>query len=465
MMKINVRYIASMAVLVALPAVAQDINTAYFDEGFLYQHSLNPAAGNEQNYIALPIIGNMNIKMMGDFGYNDVVRKNPLYPTLSDKKMTSFLNPYLNDALDGFNTGDNRISGQAKVAVLSAGFKGLGGYNTLELNVRAKINGVIPYELLRMACDLKNEHYDIGTVRADGIAFSELAFGHSRDINDKLRLGAKLKLLLGIGNASLKMDNVQADLNANDSWTVAADAESHVSMKGFEYESGTKEYDIRPGEYQYVRDVNVHNGGLDGIGLAADLGLIYKINEQWSLRGALLDLGFINWKHDFYAKNTAESFNFNGFHDVSMKKHDDENLEAQTDRYVDQMADFAHLVDQGDQGGRTTGIGATLNVGASYTLSSYKPLSFGLLATQRINGDYSWTEGRLSANVTPNNWFDAALSFSVSSFAASLGWMVNFHPKGFNFFVGMDQLLGKCSKELIPLNSNASISMGCNIVW
>ena len=210
MMKINVRYIASMAALVALPAVAQDINTAYFDEGFLYQHSLNPAAGNEQNYIALPIIGNMNIKMMGDFGYNDVVRKNPLYPAMSDKKMTSFLNPYLNDALDGFNTGDNRISGQAKVAVLSAGFKGLGGYNTLELNVRAKINGVIPYELLRMACDLKNEHYDIGTVRADGIAFSELAFGHSRDINDKLRLGAKLKLLLGIGNASLKMDNVQA---------------------------------------------------------------------------------------------------------------------------------------------------------------------------------------------------------------------------------------------------------------
>ena len=122
---------------------------------------------------------------------------------------------YLNDALDGFNTGDNRISGQAKVAVLSAGFKGLGGYNTLELSVRAKINGVIPYELLRFACDLKNEHYDIGNVRADGIAFSELAFGHSRDINDKLRLGAKLKLLLGIGNAQLGGNmHLQANLPA-----------------------------------------------------------------------------------------------------------------------------------------------------------------------------------------------------------------------------------------------------------
>ncbi len=464
-MKLSFRYISLFAALTALPVMAQNINTAYFDDGFIYQHELNPASGNEQNYVSVPLFGNMNIKMTGDFGYKDVVRKNPLYPSTSDKKMTSFLNPYIDNPLDGFKSGDNRISGQAKISLMSAGFKALGGYNTVELNSRAQINANIPYELFRFACDLGNEHYDIGNLKLNAIAFNELAFGHSRDINDKLRVGAKLKVLLGLGDASVKMRNVEADFSGDDKWTISADAESHVSVNGFEYESGSKEYDARDGEYTYVRDVHVDNWGIDGFGLAADLGVIYKINDQFSLRGALLDLGFISWSHDYYARNTVQSFAFDGFHDVSMQKHQDDNLEAQTDRYVDQIADFGHLADQGDQGGRTTGIGATLNVGGSYTLPSYKQLSFGLLATQRINGDYSWTEGRLSANWAPNTWFDAAASFSVSSFAANLGWLVNFHPKGFNFFIGMDQLFGKCSKEMIPLNSNASLSMGLNIVW
>ena len=51
------------------------------------------------------------------------------------------------------------------------------------------------------------------------------------------------------------------------------------------------------------------------------------------------------------------------------------------------------------------------------------------------------------------------------SFWCINGWVVNIHPKGFNFFVGMDRLLGKVSKQGIPLNSNTSVSMGMNITW
>lgn len=466
-MRFYTKYIALLAITMTAVATvsAQDLQTGYFSKGFLYQHDLNPAAGNDQNYVAVPILGNTTIKMMGDFGYGDVVMKNPLYPNQSDKKMTTFLNPYVEDPLAGFATKDNRLSGQFKMTMLSAGFKGLGGYNTIELNARAKLNGKVPYELLRFACDVNNEDYDIGNLKADAIAFSELAFGHSHDVSDQLRIGAKLKLLLGIGNVSAKMENVQAKFNNADAWTVTANAESHVSIKGFEYEMGTMDYDAREGELNYVKDVNVDNGGLAGFGLAADLGMQYKINDDLTLSAALLDLGYIRWNNDYYAKNVVNSFTFSGFHDVSMKKHEDDNLEAQTDRYVDQVTDFTHLTDQGDLGAHTTGIGATVNVGCEYVLPSYKPLSFGLLATQRINGDYSWTEGRLSANWSPKNWVDAAASVSVSNFAASVGWLVNFHPKGCNFFIGMDQILGKYSKEGIPLNSNASVSLGLNICW
>lgn len=70
-----------------------------------------------------------------------------------------------------------------------------------------------------------------------------------------------------------------------------------------------------------------------------------------------------------------------------------------------------------------------------------------------------------SANVAPLSWLDGGMSFSVNSFTASMGWVINAHPKGFNFFIGMDHILGKTSKEFIPLSSNASLNLGMNVTF
>ena len=74
-------------------------------------------------------------------------------------------------------------------------------------------------------------------------------------------------------------------------------------------------------------------------------------------------------------------------------------------------------------------------------------------------------EGRLSANYEPLKWIDGGVNLAVNSFAASFGWVLNIHPKGYNFFIGMDHMLGSLSKEGIPLNSNASINMGMSVTW
>lgn len=143
----------------------------------------------------------------------------------------------------------------------------------------------------------------------------------------------------------------------------------------------------------------------------------------------------------------------------------DNSLESQGDRYADQIADFANLSSDGDKGSRSTGIGATMNFGCEYTLPAYRQLKFGFLSSTRINGKYSWTDARLSANVAPLSWLDGGMSFSVNSFTASMGWVINAHPKGFNFFIGMDHIIGKTSKEFIPLSSNASLNLGMNVTF
>lgn len=364
---------------VGCSAAAQTINSAYFTEDYKFRHMLNPAFGNEQNYVSIPALGNISVNTHGNFGYQDVIMSNPMYPSLSSKKMTTFLNPYISaeDALSGFSTGNNRITGDVSLTILSAGFKAFGGYNTIEINSRTTTGVSLPYELFEFAKNIGNHSYDIGDINAHAQSFAEIAFGHSRQINDKLRLGAKLKVLVGLGRADVKMRNMKADLTAEDKWTITGEATTDVSMKGFSYVSEEKEYNIEgSGTYERVNDVDLDGVGVGGFGMAIDLGGVYEINEDWTVSASVLDLGFISWANDMLAENRSKSFVFNGFHDVSVTSDRGEEIDTKVDRYGDQLADFANLTDMGDKGGRSTGIGATINVGAEYTLPVYRKVSF-----------------------------------------------------------------------------------------
>lgn len=468
----NFRYnkIIVSAVLFVLcgQTMAQGLNSAYYTNDYKFRHDMNPAYGNEQNYVSVPALGNISVGLHGNFGYQDVVLNNPMYPVEGGKKMTTFMNPYISadKALEGFSTGNNRIVGDVGLTILSAGFKAFGGYNTVELSSKTSFGMSLPYGLFEFAKNTGNKTYNIGDINVGAKSYVELGFGHSRQINDKLRVGAKLKLLFGIASADFLFKDVRADLASDDKWTISGKATADVSMKGFMYESTQEEYnDPSKGEYDKIDNVDVDGAGLGGFGMAIDLGGVYKINEDWTVNASVLDLGFISWSNDMQAVNRADKFEFNGFHDVSVTSDRGETIDDKIDSYGDQITDFINLRDNGDRGGRTTGIGATINVGAEYNLPVYRKITFGALSSTRINGAYTWTEGRVSANWEPLKWLNGGVNFAVNSFTASMGWVLNIHPKGYNFFIGMDHLLGKMSKEYIPLSSNASISLGMSITW
>lgn len=449
--------------LSVVTATAQSLNSAYFTDGYNFRHTMNPAYGNNQDYVSIPALGNINVRTQGNFGYDAIIKNNP--NPYGNKTMTTFLNPYIDasTALEDFASGNNRVIGNVGITILSAGFKAWGGYNTIEINSKTSFGVSLPYELFEFAKNTGNKNYDIGDINAGALSYVEIAFGHSRQLTDQLRAGAKLKVLLGVGRADVKMEDVKAQLTDANQWLISANAQADVSLKGFTYKQKDKEYKQKPGTYKYVNDVDVDGAGVGGFGLGIDLGATYKLNDDWNFSAALLDLGFISWSNDMQARNMSKEFVFDGFHDVDVTRHG--GMRDASDKYSDQLAEFANLQDQGDQGGRTTGIGTTLNVGAEYTLPMYRQLSFGLLSSTRFQGEYSWTEARLSANWEPLNWLDGGMSLGVGSFGASAGWLVNIHPKGFNFFIGMDHILGKQSKEFIPLSSKASINLGMNITW
>lgn len=462
----NTRLLAILFAGMSLSATAQDLNSAYYTDGYLYRHDMNPAIGNDETtYVSIPVLGNLSASMQGNFGYENILHKNPNYGKSSDKKLVTFMSPYITteEALKGFSKGNNKLAADVKLALVSVGFKGFGGYNTIEMNARAQVGANAPYELFEFARNIGNKSYDIGEVNANAQSFAEIALGHSHKIGDNVSVGVKAKLLLGVEDVNLAMKDIKADLSSEDKWIVSADAQLDASMKGLKYESETRNYESKPGTYQKIKDVDVDDPGISGVGFAVDLGIDWKINDCWRASAAILDLGSISWNNNMQAVNRSKSFVFDGFHDITVDDDKPGSLNTQTDEYDDQISDFLNLMDNGDQGKRSTGIGTTLNAGVEYTLPTYRKLSFSLLGTARMRDKYSWNEARLSANWAPAKWFSGGVNVAAGTFGTSAGWIVNLHPKGFNLFVGMDRFIGKVSKEYIPLKSNASLNMGMNI--
>lgn len=439
--------------LSATGAYAQYTNSGYFTEGYTYRHQLNPAFGNEKNYISIPAIGNMNMGIVGNMNLQDFIYN-------IDGKTTTFLHPDVSASEFMGNIEDeNELNFDTRIQILSVGFKGFGGYNTIGVSMRGSLYGMMPKALFQFAKEgITNKTYDISDFGLHTNAYAELALGHSRQINDKLRVGANLKFLFGLANIDAEFNKAKLRLG-EDHWDATVNAEIQASVKGLEYETETSDFSGKP----YVNGMDVDGFGLNGFGMAVDLGAEYKLNDTWRFSAALLDFGFISWSNNMVATTNGDKNVTTDKYKFDFDENADPDFEDQIDNLGDELISLYELDNEGDKGGRTKMLGATINLGAEYTLPAYNKLKFGLMNTTRFQGTNTWTEFRLSANVAPVKIFSAGANIAAGTYGMGFGWILSFHPKGFNLFAAMDHTLGKVSKEFVPLTSKGSFNLGVNI--
>lgn len=139
------------------------------------------------------------------------------------------------------------------------------------------------------------------------------------------------------------------------------------------------------------------------------------------------------------------------------------NFDDELDRMRNGLSSLYELEDMGDQGSVSKSVGATINVGASYNLPTYRKLTFGFLSTSHMQKNFNWTDARVSANWAPYSFLSGSLSAAYGTFGGSVGWMLNLHPKYFNLFLAMDQITGTLSKQYIPLSGVGTFHVGMNI--
>lgn len=417
-------------------ASAQNFNSTYFLDGVSTRHEMNPAFDTDYNYVSFPVLGNLGVGVQGNVYLSDIIKKGPFGTPVT------YLHPSVPLRNDAFPSNCRMVQ-DLRLQILGAGFHAWGGFNTISISARESAGSFNPGILYTLPREVTAKDYSIGDLGARAQAYGEIALGHSRKIGDHFRVGGKVKVLLGGAYADARLTNVQANLNGNEHrWSLAADGKINMAVTGLYFypdSDGSTTFD----------DIDIYDGGLNGGGLAFDLGGEYTFTgaaEGLKLSASLLDLGFIRWKNGIQLENFDKQVEF-----------------SQLSNW-DELEEAVRLKEVGYDG-VTTGLGATLNIGAEYALPAYNRLKFGFLSTTRIHGKYSWNEERLSANIRPLDWVEFGVSGGVGSFGGSFGWVVNFKPRGCNFYFGMDRTFGKFTPQMIPLSTKGDLYLGLNITF
>ncbi len=439
-----------------IPAAAQELRTSYFMQTSNFRHQMNPALLDAPYFTML--LGNFNIGTTGNVGLSNFVYKldgNPRYD------LTTFMNPTVSagDFLGSIND-KNRADIYVNYNVFSLGFRAFKGINLLEVNVRSNTNLSLPYELFEfMKTTGAKDHYQLNDIGLRTQNYVEVALGHSHRITDRLTIGAKLKFLLGAAYADFQAEKLDITMNG-DYWRIQGDARLKASIleSQLEYETADKN---APDGRKRVKSIEDVTFGLPGFGMAVDLGATYKLMDDLTLSASLTDLGYIKWGKTKQASSTGD-YTFEGFENIYTGSNDTGNnrLGDQFDALSDDLEEMFAIYDDGETSHKQS-LAATLNIGAEYTFPFYRKLRFGALYTSRFNGLYSYHQALLSATVRPVKWIEASVNTALTSTGTTFGAALSLKAKHFNFYVGADRILGKVSKEFIPLNNlNANVNVG-----
>ena len=236
-----------------------------------------------------------------------------------------------------------------------------------------------------------------------------------------------------------------------DSWRITSQGRMSASVQGLRPTLAAD----RNGR-EYIDGFDFRSPGVAGYGSAIDLGATYKILDNLTVSGAVIDLGFIRWsKHSTVNGAAQGEFDFAGFDLPIGNDRPDNPIGDQMDDLTDNLQELFHFSETPSQS-RTTMLRSTINLGAEYAVARNR-ISFGLLSSTRIYKPKAYTELTASVNYRPTDWFAATVSYSfIHSAFETFGFALNFSPSWINFFIGSDYMFTKVNPQFIPIRASAA---------
>jgi hypothetical protein len=448
----RIKYITILlCAMFAMKGMAQTAKSAYFMDGTFHNFRINPAMKAERGFFSLAL-GNMSIATNGNVGVSHF-----LYP--DGDQLTTFMSGKVDqDEFLGRLPEYARLGMNFDETLFGLGFRLLGGYTSFSVSVHSNTSMALPKGFFEFAKKgLQDQHYNFSGINMHSMNYAAATLGYSREVYKGLRVGVNLKYLMGLAYTDFTFDRFNIELS-EDRWRIEGHAQAQAAL----------------GSEVYFED---EDASLDALrmgplasaakGFAVDLGVVYDMKEfvpGLTVSASVVDLGSINWQYMMSIENNGEPICWEGLKDANI-----DNMGTALEEELEKLGEKAEKImdlEVNDIHSESTKLGATMYVGAEYNMPFYKPLSVAMLYGKRFSPyAYSgWDDIRGFVNIAPLKWFEASANVGYSTFGTSLGWMLNFHPAGVNFFVGSDYMITKVTPQFIPVNNlNSHVTLGVNL--
>ncbi len=421
--KRNLKVLATLLLGIAPMAMFAQFNrTTFFMEGVSFKQQLNPALAPSRGFVNIPGIGAFNMGVSSNAISSEYLNK-----LIGENNSADYFTTdrFINQLKD-----NNRLNISMATDLASVGWwRGDGFWNvnlSLKLDMDVNIRRDV-FEFMRASRGLSEQSWANANHHTNGLqsnlnSYMEAGVGYTRPFGDRLVLGAKVKLLFGIADINMKVDEITMqtnlrDIAANQDWstiteeqlqkvkgkaTIRARAEVQGSMAGLEFITDSK---------KYVDKIDHHGlSGFSGFGAAVDLGAAYKLGRDFTLSAALLDLGFISWGQGNTINGVSDfnrEYDFDGVH-AGEHRHEFKKTIESGNVF---NSDLWNLKAQ-ESKSRTTSLRTTMVLGAQYKLLEDK-LTVGALSTTRFGEVNTQSELTLAGNYSFNRHIGIALSYSM----------------------------------------------------
>ena len=390
-------------------AVSAQVNTLYYMKTVSTRHELNPAFQSFPDvYVQLPVLSGVYVAG----GNNSLILHDVIYPKF-DSTVTFLHNKYGDkDKVYNRLKKDTRIFTETQLDVLGFGIR-VKEKNFFTFGISEKINtsATIPKDFFKLLLygtpDTVNMNvFDLKNLNINANVYTEYAFGYSREINEKLTIGAKAKLLLGQANINTKSSALTLE-TSREIWIAHTNSTVNMTLPNADYfiNDESKLDSINFNDFDYWYDYIKPNG----YGGALDLGVSYYVfGKKLLLSAAALDLGFIRWTGNTAKIKANGDFEFEG---TTIEVDEEGNIDW--GNLEDEINGFKDSIKYKTTLGKSynTWLPAKVMLGAEYGILENK-ITFGVLSKTTVVNKRLYEELTTSVNFLPTKYFNASVSYS-----------------------------------------------------
>jgi Family of unknown function (DUF5723) len=436
------------AFLFSLPAKAQNEGTMYFMNSLPQVVYLNPAfVPKYKTSIGLPGSSIMMSYSNNGFSYNDVAVKNNDVVSADLNKLYRSLRP------------KNYISVAAHADLFRLSIKmGPRFYFTYNSTLKIYNRLMLPKDL--MGIFINGTASFIGSSatlapKLESLAYLENGIGGAFTVNKDLVIGARVKWLKGIANATTKSSALNLEVDA-DNYALTASGDMDVRTSGV--------HSLDDPNFDFGDD---YKNYLKNNGFAIDLGATYRLMDRINLSLSVVDLGFIKWKNDTYNykldPNKAK-YSFDGIDLNKVLTGDDDYLNSVGDSI---SSNFEPT--EGVTGSYKTSIPTKIYVGGNYEIR--RNFTAGIVLYSEMFRGRFMTGATLGVHKNFGKTFSATGTYTMSNNSFNnigLGASLNLPP--FQLYVVGDNILraavgGKELNKFINSTQLFNLRVGLNLVF